>query len=147
MEVIMQIDHCINFLLTKAQLNVLQFFKCKLRDYNVTPVQYAILACLWQQDGQSPSQIAQRLQIDNSTITGVLDRIEQKGLLKRTPVPCDRRALNVVLTEEGAALRKPLERIIEEANAEVLKDFTEEEQKTLKTMLVKLGKGDFINKK
>ena len=77
----------------------------------------------------------------------MLDRIEQKGLLKRTPVPCDRRALNVVLTEEGAALRKPLERIIEEANAEVLKDFTEEEQKTLKTMLVKLGKGDFINKK
>ncbi|MGI6605664.1 MAG: MarR family winged helix-turn-helix transcriptional regulator [Peptococcia bacterium] len=143
----MQIEHCINFLLTKAQQNVFQYFKGKLAAYDVTPVQYAILACLWQQDGQTPSQIGLSLNIDNSTITGVLDRIEQKGLLKRTPAPCDRRALNVVLTAEGAALQKPLERIIEEANAEILKDFTPEEQKTLKKMLAQLGKCDHNNKK
>jgi len=136
----MEFNHCINFLLTKAQQTVYQYFKSKLADYDVTPVQYGILACLWSNDGQTPSQIATSLNLDSSTITGLLDRMENKGLLKRMPDPQDRRALRVVLTPQGQALREPLEKVIDESNYYVLKDLAAEEQCQLKRLLQKIAK-------
>lgn len=135
----MELHQCINFLLSKAQQSVYQHFKTKLAEYDVTPVQYGILACLWQQNGQAPSQIAANLNLDSSTITGILDRMENKGLLKRTPDPGDRRALKVVLTEAGSALQEPIDKIISEANEEVMEGLSLSERETLKILLGKLG--------
>lgn len=136
----MEFTQCINFLLSKAQQSVFQHFKTKLAEYDVTPVQYGILACLWQHDGQAPSQIAANLNLDSSTITGILDRMENKGLLRRTPDPNDRRALKVVLTEAGSALQVPIDKIIDEANEEVMESLSEIERETLRTLLGQLGK-------
>lgn len=136
----MEFNKCINFLLSKAQQSVYQHFKGKLAEYDVTPVQYGILACLWQQDGQAPSQIAANLNLDSSTITGILDRMEHKELLHRTPDPSDRRALKVVLTDAGSALQEPIDRIIDEANEEIMEGLSENERETLKTLLSQLGK-------
>lgn len=135
----MELHQCINFLLSKAQQSVYQHFKTKLAEYDVTPVQYGILACLWQQNGQAPSQIAANLNLDSSTITGILDRMENKGLLKRTPDPGDRRALKVVLTEAGSALQEPIDKIISEANEEVMEGLSLSERETLNILLGKLG--------
>jgi len=136
----MELKSCVNFLLSNAQQTVHQHFKAKLAAYNVTPVQYGILASLWKEDGQAPGQIAANLNLDSSTITGILDRMESKDLLKRMPDPSDRRALKVVLTEEGRALQEPIDKAIEEANREILEGFTERDRKLLGNMLEKLGK-------
>lgn len=136
----MEISQCINFLLSKAQQSVYQHFKIKLAEHDVTPVQYGILACLWQHDGQAPSQIAANLNLDSSTITGILDRMENKGLLRRTPDPNDRRALKVVLTVSGSALQSPIDKIIDDANEEVMENLSQTERESLKTLLGQLGK-------
>ena len=136
----MELNQCINFVLNRAQQSTHQHFKMKLAEYDVTPVQYGILACLWQNDAQAPGQIAANLSLDSSTITGILDRMEHKGLLKRTPDPNDRRALKVVLTDSGRALHNPIDKTIDEANAEVTQGLSEKERKTLVTLLGKLGK-------
>lgn len=136
----MDYTQCINFLLTKAQQTVYQYFKSRLAEYDVTPVQHGILASLWQNDGQSPSQIACSLNLDSSTITGLLDRMENKQLLQRQPDAQDRRALRVFLTETGKELRVPLEKVVEEANVYVLEHLGSEEQDELKKLLVKVGK-------
>jgi len=136
----MEIQHCINFLLTKAQQTVYQSFKARLAEFDVTPVQYGILACLWENDGQAPSQIAGSLNLDSSTITGLLDRMENKGFLQRKPDPQDRRALRVVLTEAGQKLRLPLEKAVDECNLLVMEQLAEAEQKELKMLLHKIAK-------
>lgn len=135
----MELNECINFLLTKAQQTVFQQFKANLAAYDVTPVQYGILACLWNHDGQTPGQIAQTLSLDGSTITGIIDRMENKGLVKRTPDPTDRRALRVVLTEQGAELKEPVERLIAESNEKIMEAFCPDDQIQLKKLLYQIG--------
>ena len=53
-------------------------------------------------------EIAAELKLENSTISGILDRMEKKDLLKRQVSIEDRRYIEVVLTEKGAALEKPV---------------------------------------
>ncbi|MBQ4061560.1 MAG: MarR family transcriptional regulator [Christensenellaceae bacterium] len=131
----MQLNQCINFLLNKTQNAVLIHFRGKLEQFNVTPVQYAVLRCLWDEDMLSPKQIAQEISLDASTITGILSRLENKNLICRKPCSTDRRTLIVELTDEGKALEEGINRIILEANHEVLADLSEEEQALLKNCL------------
>jgi len=131
----MELNQCINFLLTRAQQSVFQFFKTRLADFDVTPVQYGILNCLWQEDGQTPKQIAASLSLDGSTITGILDRMESKGLVERHPDPNDRRALRVVLTEKGRQLEEPVQEVIANANEEILNKFSPADRLKLKEIL------------
>ena len=51
--------------------------------FDVTPVQYGVLYCLWKGDKTTPKEIAAELKLENSTISGILDRMEKKDLLKR----------------------------------------------------------------
>lgn len=131
----MELNECINFLLTKAQHTVFQYLKTNLAQFDVTPVQYGILKCLWDEDGQTPKQIARTLSLDGSTITGILDRMENKNLVRRTPDPDDRRTLKVVITNQGLELRECIEEVIEKVNKRILEIFTFEEQEQLKKFL------------
>ncbi|NLU49835.1 MAG: MarR family transcriptional regulator [Syntrophomonadaceae bacterium] len=131
----MELEQCLNFVLTKAQQAVHQLFKAELAPYGVTPGQYAVLKCLWEENGQTAKQLATRLSLDGSTMTGILDRMEQKGLIVKQPDPKDRRALQVVLTPVGRALQDPLEAAIEEANRKALARLDEAQALTLKHLL------------
>ncbi|MTK11157.1 MAG: MarR family transcriptional regulator [Clostridiaceae bacterium] len=135
----MELNECINFLLTKAQHTVFQYLKTNLAQFDVTPVQYGILKCLWDEDGQTPKQIARTLSLDGSTITGILDRMENKNLVRRTPDPDDRRTLKVVITNQGLELRECIEEVIEEVNKRILEIFTFEEQEQLKKFLEQIA--------
>ena len=139
--IVMRLDACINFLLTKTQQVVFQQFKASLAKYDVTPVQYGVLKCLWSQDCQNPSQIAGSLFLDASTITGILDRMENKGMIKRIADPKDKRSLKVVLTERGRLLEEPVTEIIEEENKKVLQALNEEEREKLAEYLNRISSG------
>lgn len=135
----MELNECINFLLAKAQNTVLQYFRASLAQFNVTPVQYGILKCLWDESPQTPKQIAKVLDLDGSTITGILDRMEDKGLISRTPNPDDRRTLRVIITDSGLKLRKQIEEVVEESNKYILGRFSKDEQEQLKQLLRKIA--------
>jgi len=136
----MQLDECINYLMTKAQKSVTQYFAEKLGVVDVTPVQYGVWKCLAENGTLTPSQIAQMLSADTSTITGLLDRLENKKLLKRTPDPDDRRALKVTLTKNGKELEDQMETLTADANREVLAVFSDDEQKQLMEYLNRIIK-------
>ena len=115
----MKLQDCINFLLTNAQNTVFIYFKHELHDLDVTPIQYATLKCLWEQDGQMPSQLAETLCLDSSTVTGILGRLEDKHLITRDFSTEDRRRVIVHLTKDGKALEGPVNEIITRLNNEV----------------------------
>ena len=137
----MDLTQCINYLLTTAQHSVFQYLNGKLSEYDVTPSQYGVLSCLWQREFATPKQISEILCLETSTISGVLDRMQKKGLIDRVINRNDRREVRVVPTEKGKALEEPISKIIDEVNEEVLKCFTDEEVALLKNQLRTIAEG------
>ena len=131
----MQLEECVNYLLTTAQHSVFLKMTEKLSVFDLTPVQYAVLYCLWENDKKSPKEIAERLKLENSTISGILERMEKKGLIKRMISKEDRRFIQIMLTEKGAALEEDVLAAVDEVNEEVMSVFSKEECENLKTQL------------
>ncbi len=134
----MKLEQCINFTLTKLQQSVQQLFKAELLPYGITPGQYAVLQCLWDEDWQTPGHLSERLLLDSSSMTGILDRIEQKGLIERGAIPSDRRAVQVMLTDQGRQLKEPVIQVIKEANQKALASLQIEEANVLRELLGKI---------
>ena len=135
----MQLNECINFMLTNVQNAVFLCFKKQLQQYNVTPIQYALLKCLWDEDEQAPSQLAQRLYLDSSTVPGIMSRLEEKALIVREYSKTDRRRIIVCLTDAGRALQKPIEALIEETNRLVTQGLSAQEQRQLREQLLHIA--------
>ena len=136
----MELQRCINYLLTTAQHEVFQTFSAGLSQFNITPGQYGVLSCLWQHGSRTPKEIAQTLCLENSTISGVLDRMQKRGLIDRVVDANDRRSIRVVPTEEGEALKDGVLRLIEELNVQILSRFTAEQKEVLLDCLQQIGK-------
>lgn len=136
-----RIEDCFTFLLGKAYQKLSQMEKGKLHSYGVTPVQFGLLHLLWEKDGRKGSELGERLRLDGATITGLLDRLEQGGLIERRPDPNDRRINLIYLTAAGKELEQPLNRIVDEFNEEVISSFSQEEVNVFKKMLTALGLG------
>ena len=115
----MEIRNCIIFILSNTQNSVFSYFKKRLQEFDITPSQYSLLSCLWAQDGQTPSQLAQAMHLDTSSITGILSRLEKKELIDRVYSQEDRRSVSIHLREEGKALWHQVDKVIEEANEKI----------------------------
>lgn len=70
-----------------------------------------ILYVLWQQEGVSISELAKATGLAKPTLTSMLDRMEQSGLVRREAAPGDRRRTLLKLTDNARALREDYERI------------------------------------
>ena len=123
----MELYECINFVLNSAQNAVHIYFREQLQPFGVTPIQYSVLKCLWNEDQQTPTQLAQTLQVDTSTITGLLGRLEQKDLIVRKYSKQDRRSVFVCLQPSGRALQKGIEDAILAANVKITNGIAPEE--------------------
>ena len=86
-----------------------------------------ILYVLWQGDGLTISQLSAQTSLANTTLTSMLDRMEQSGLIQRLPSPTDRRALLIRLTDKARDLRQDYDRISQQMNDMYYLGFTEDE--------------------
>lgn len=134
-----RIEDCISFLTGKAAQQVARRARERLAPHGVTPVQYAVLRALWERDGQSGAELGGRLGMDSATTTGIIDRLEAAGLLRRSPDGDDRRVHRAVLTPRGRSLRGPLDRAMDGLNAEIAAAMTEAEAAALWAALRRLG--------
>src|SRR5690348_7761688 len=71
------------------------------KPYVVTPPQIGVLILLIEQDGQTIGTLSQKRAIDPPTMTGIVRRLEQNGLVERRHDREDRRVVKVYLTAEG----------------------------------------------
>ena len=97
-----------------------------------------ILYVLWQEDGVSISEIAQRTGLANTTLTSMLDRMAGAELIRREAEPGDRRRQRIMLTERARALREDYERISQRMNDLYYVGFTEEEYARLEGYLLRI---------
>lgn len=92
-------------LLEQTARNLRQIQRQTVSEAGLTPAQYSVLHLLWQQDERPFKDFADALLCTPATITGIIDTLERKGLVKRKPNPADRRSLLATLTDAGRALQ------------------------------------------
>ena len=134
-----QVEDCLSFYLGKAYQRVTQSAKQRLAPYGVTPVQYALLKVLWEKDDQSGAELGERLLLDSATMTGLLDRLEQAGLIERRAHATDRRVNRVVLTARGRDLQSSLDFEMDQMNQDFLGEFSAEEAQVLRKFLTSIA--------
>lgn len=75
-----------------------------IRSLDLTPAQFDIVATLGNTPGMSPKELGEKTLITKGTLTGVVDRLADKGLVRRSASPSDGRSQIVQLTPQGEAL-------------------------------------------
>jgi len=75
-----------------------------IRSMRLTPSQFDVIATLGDTNGLTCSELSSQTLVTKGTLTGVLDRLAKKGLIKRESVAGDKRRTKIRLTEKGNAL-------------------------------------------
>ena len=110
----------------------------KFKEFSITPPQFEVLLLLWAEDGLLLSELGRKLSRDGPTITGVVDRMEKKQLVKRTRDERDRRAIKIVLTLKGVRLKGKLTTLRNEIIDKTIGNFTRNELEQLEYLLTKI---------
>ena len=106
--------------------------------YNVSSAQLNCLVALHDSGPLSPSQIAKLILVNSSTVTGIIDRLEAKGLVKRLRISKDRRVITVELTKNGLALAKNAPPPIQQKIIDGLNKLSKDEIDTITATLLNL---------
>lgn len=122
------------------QLSVAIFMQ-ETEAFGVTPVQYAALQAVGLQPGMDQRTLARTIGFDTSTIAGVIDRLESRGLMQRNASAQDRRVRLLTLTEAGVALLAALVPAMLQAQQRILSPLPEAERGEFMRMLAVLIAG------
>ncbi|MBD2060118.1 MarR family transcriptional regulator [Oculatella sp. FACHB-28] len=106
-------------------------FQERLDPFGLTPFHWVVLCCLWEENGLATSSIGEKLQQVGGTLTGVLDRMEERGLVRRERDRQDRRIWRIWLTEAGDQLKQELLPIAQDIREETLEGMSETERQVL----------------
>jgi DNA-binding MarR family transcriptional regulator len=98
------LDRQLGYGLYSAFLAVSRTYKPWLDRLGLTYPQYLVLSVLWEGDDQTIGAIAERLDLEPSTITPLVKRLEQAGSVVRRRNPSDERQVKVLLTDHGRAI-------------------------------------------
>ena len=140
----LEIFDSVCILLAKAEQKHFQFTKKMLdeRGLGITPGQMIVLYTLYKKDGASITDLSKRCYLDNSTLTGLMDRLERLKLVQRVDVPGDRRAFSIFLTPEALAMRSQVTEVMEQVATTMLAGCSEQEivvfEKVLRNIFNKL---------
>lgn len=107
----LQLDHQLCFALYSASLAMTKLYKPLLDEMGLTYPQYLVLLALWEQDGQTVSELGQRLYLDSGTLTPLLKRMEAADWLTRLRDTADERRVLIHLTTAGRRLKARARRI------------------------------------
>lgn len=108
---------------------------------DLTPVQYSALTMLRSHAGVDQATLAGLIAFDRTTIGGVIDRLEQRGLLSRRMHPSDRRARALEITAGGAEWLDRVEPAVERAQSVMLSGLDADEAAQFMALLRKAVEG------
>ena len=100
------LDRQLCFPLYACAREVVKRYTPYLEEIGLTYTQYITMLVLWETPCMTSKQIGRRLRLDSGTLTPVLKKLEQRGLILRRRDEADERNLLVELTEDGKNLRE-----------------------------------------
>ena len=117
------------FLISKIHHLSGRIFAKKLREYQVeiNPAQGRIMFVLWQKDGISISELAKKTSLGKSTLTSMLDRLEEMGYVTRIRSEEDRRSVLIKRTEKDDSWQEVYAQVSQDMGRQYYEGFSESE--------------------
>lgn len=110
----------------------------KKNNVNLTAEQYLVMDTLWNEGTLTQQAIAFIIQKDKNSVTQFIDNLEKKGLVTRSVAKEDRRVNNVMVTEEGTALKDSTKQLAIDTMNKALEGIAEEDVETFVKVLKKI---------
>ena len=126
--------------LSRVMRKVQRYYEGKLAPYGITPVQFYVLSALWENDGVKFKDLAKRLNMDGSTLTGIMDRMERLDLVERRDDPDDRRSLLIFLKDKALENKEEIISLAEKLDQEIRDQFTIEDFLVFERVIDQLSK-------
>lgn len=106
------------YLLHQASQAVRSRLESHLREFQITGIQYTVLAILGSRGRPSSAELSRRFFVTPQTMNEIVAGMERRGLILRTEDADNRRVLRLALTDEGRAMLAHCERVAEQVDAE-----------------------------
>ena len=122
-------------LINRVRVELIDAMDRELARFDISAPQLIVLASVANREADSASSLCRNISYDPGAMTRMIDRLEQKGLIRRVPNPEDRRATNLELTTAGKALFPQLLEAKETVQKQFLRGFSTEDIATLEGLL------------
>lgn len=134
-----RLDEQIGHLLRRAYQRAAANLTARIAVHDVTPVQFAVMARLWERGSATQNELGRLAAVDAPTAHGVVRRMMARGLLAAEPVPGDRRLRRLSLSASGEALFLRLVPAALDGMAATLEPLDAAEREQLAALLRKLA--------
>jgi DNA-binding MarR family transcriptional regulator len=131
----LRLEDTVGFLLSETVRTMTRAFAARIAVHGVGMGIFQFLRILWEDDGLTQAELAERARMRGPSAAGALHDLERRGFVHRTPDPHDRRKIRVVLTRKGRQLYDLVMPDIDVTNRVMLDGFSAAEQRSLKLML------------
>ncbi|MCA0963036.1 MarR family winged helix-turn-helix transcriptional regulator [Salipiger bermudensis] len=129
------LDRSLGYRLRLAQILAYRNFEETHLDQGVAPRYLGLLSLVSANPGQPQNKLAEAVGLQKSSLVTILDRLEKDGILERGPIPEDRRAKGVWLTEKGGQVVEELSREAAAHEARMTEGLSETDRARLIEML------------
>lgn len=127
------------FNLGRVMRRVYDHYEKRLSPFGLTPPQYFAFNALWMGDNITIGELGDRVSLDSSTLTGIIDRMERDGYVERKPNPDDRRSALVFLTGKAKKLGPRILEFADELDTTLRQPFSKKDMATFEQVLRTLG--------
>lgn len=133
---ILKLSSQLCFPLYAATRQITKLYRPLLEQLGVTYPQYLVLLVLFEEESVTVKELGERLYLDSGTLTPMLKRMEEHGLVERHRSTKDERVVEVTLTKKGRGIEKQAEEIPLKFSREILLEKDEFDE--LKRLLTKI---------
>ena len=112
------LNHQLCFALYSASNSVMRAYNKKLTKHHLTYTQYLVLLVLWETPGTTLSYLSEKLKLGSGSLSPVLKRMQNNGLLLKVRSAKDERTINLNLTQKGNELKETVSKIQEDVSCQ-----------------------------
>ncbi|OPA80979.1 MarR family transcriptional regulator [Paenibacillus selenitireducens] len=131
----MELEKYIGVVVHRADLKLNNFYQKVVNPFDITVDQWEILVILWEKEGITQKDLAERLYKDQTNIARMLFKLEKKGFVHRVTHETDRRSLRVYLTAKGRDIKEEILAPSIEAYKKTIEGLSEHEVETFRRIL------------
>jgi MarR family transcriptional regulator, organic hydroperoxide resistance regulator len=134
----MSIEQSLGYQIRYAYRIFVKALADELGPHRVTTGQWSALRVLWQEDGLSQVELAQRMMVEKASLTAVLKAMASEGLIARVRNTEDRRKVNIFLTASGRRLKSKILPLIGRINKRATRRLSSAEVQQLRRLLARV---------
>lgn len=125
-------------LIRRAQQIAVAIFIEECAAFDLTPVQYAAMVAIQENEGIDATRLSAQIAFDRSTLGNVLERLETRGFVERYPSPDDKRIKLLKLTAQGRSVTRRAEAGVRRTQERILAPLAPKDRRVLLDLLAQL---------